>query len=180
MKNLDLVFIKISLVIQSVLSRVRYSMRPHSFGFPRIRGKLLCLGEGRIEFGQNCVVNGGYVANPVSLVDRTIFSAIHPSSRIIFGSGVGISAARIFALKEVRVGSGSMIGANVMIFDNDFHHLPLSEGQRSIEGMPVHIGRRVFIGSGAIILKGVSIGDDSIIGAGAIVRNNVGSGVTVI
>jgi galactoside O-acetyltransferase len=43
----------------------------------------------------------------------------------------------------------------------------------------VKIGSNVWIGSGAIILPGVTIGDDSIVAAGAVVRSDVPSGVLV-
>jgi maltose O-acetyltransferase len=46
-------------------------------------------------------------------------------------------------------------------------------------GLPVHIGRNVWIGGGAIVLPGVSIGDDAIAGAGSGVTRDVPPGVTV-
>jgi maltose O-acetyltransferase len=45
---------------------------------------------------------------------------------------------------------------------------------------PVHIGHRVFVGAGAIVLPGSTIGDNSIIGAGAVVRGEIPAGVVVI
>ena len=46
-------------------------------------------------------------------------------------------------------------------------------------GKPVRIGRNVWIGGGAIILPGVSIGDDALIGAGSVVTRDVPAAVTV-
>ena len=43
----------------------------------------------------------------------------------------------------------------------------------------VHIGRRVYVGAGAIILPGVTIGDESVIGAGSVVRREVAPGAVV-
>ena len=45
-------------------------------------------------------------------------------------------------------------------------------------GRPVRIGRNVWIGAGAIILPGVSIGDDALIGAGSVVTRDVPAGAT--
>ena len=45
-------------------------------------------------------------------------------------------------------------------------------------GRPKHIGRNVWIGGGAIILPGVTIGDDALIGAGSVVTRDVPAGVT--
>jgi maltose O-acetyltransferase len=46
-------------------------------------------------------------------------------------------------------------------------------------GRPVSIGRNVWIGGGAIILPGVTVGDDAIIGAGSVVTRDVAAGKTV-
>lgn len=44
----------------------------------------------------------------------------------------------------------------------------------------VHIGKRVYVGAGAIILPGVTVGDDAVVGAGAVVRRDVDPGTIVI
>ena len=63
-----------------------------------------------------------------------------------------------------------------MIFDNDFHS-PVGEwtwGDATPDNpKPIIIGRGVFIGARAIILKGVTIGDRAIVGAGAVVTKDV-------
>jgi len=63
-----------------------------------------------------------------------------------------------------------------MIFDNDFHS-PVGDwnwGNAAPDNpKPVIIGRGVFIGARAIILKGVTIGDRAIVGAGAVVSKDV-------
>ena len=45
---------------------------------------------------------------------------------------------------------------------------------------PSTIGSNVWIGSGAIILPGVSIGDDAVIGAGSVVTRDVPPGATAV
>ncbi|WP_286202790.1 DapH/DapD/GlmU-related protein [Burkholderia sp. THE68] len=47
-------------------------------------------------------------------------------------------------------------------------------------GRPIRIGRNVWIGAGAIILPGVTIGDDALIGAGSIVTRDVPAGMTAV
>lgn len=47
-------------------------------------------------------------------------------------------------------------------------------------GRPIAIGRNVWTGGGAIILPGVTIGDDALIGAGSVVTRNVPPGATVV
>lgn len=46
-------------------------------------------------------------------------------------------------------------------------------------GRPVTIGQNIWVGGGAIILPGVTVGDDAIIVAGSVVTRDVPSGATV-
>jgi len=64
----------------------------------------------------------------------------------------------------------------VNIFDSDFHGLV---DRRQPVKSAVKIGNNVFIGSRAIILKGVHIGDNSTIAAGAVVTGEVPANVVV-
>jgi len=69
--------------------------------------------------------------------------------------------------------------SGAMIIDNDFHAFD-EPSQRwineySARARPIVIGRNVFIGARAIILKGVTIGDRAVIGAGAVVTQDIPS-----
>ena len=44
----------------------------------------------------------------------------------------------------------------------------------------VHIGKNVWIGSGAIILPGVTIGDNTVIGAGSVVTKDIPANVVAV
>jgi galactoside O-acetyltransferase len=46
--------------------------------------------------------------------------------------------------------------------------------------LPVHIGKNVWIGAGAIILPGVTIGDNSVIGAGSVVTKDIPANVVAV
>lgn len=76
---------------------------------------------------------------------------------------------------EIWMGENSFCGHNVMMitgkhFRDD--HTLLQFGAVK-DGQDIHIGKRVWICSGAIILGDVAVGDDSIIAAGAIVTKDV-------
>ena len=79
----------------------------------------------------------------------------------------------------IRIGDRAQIGPMVQILTAD-HPRNAAARDAGLEfGKPVSIGRNVWIGGGALILPGVTIADDAIIGAGAVVTRNVAAGVTV-
>ena len=80
----------------------------------------------------------------------------------------------------VTIGAGTQIGPAVQIYAAD-HPRDAAERRTGVEfGRPVHIGRSVWIGGGAIILPGVKIGDDAVIGAGSVVARDVPAGATAL
>ena len=91
-------------------------------------------------------------------------------ARILIGSGTYLNRnTEIVASHIVTLGRDCKIGRDVIIMDTDQHPVPGVHGALS----PVTIEDRVWIGARAIVLKGVTIGHDSIIGAGAIVTRDV-------
>lgn len=87
-----------------------------------------------------------------------------------------MSAAVVCAGLCIEIGEGTILGAGAMVLDNDFHS-PEGEWGWATEhrtgAKPIHIGRGVFIGARAIVLKGVTIGDRAVLGAGAVVTKDV-------
>src|SRR5262245_5784165 len=75
----------------------------------------------------------------------------------------------VVAAGSVSIGRDCMIARDVIIVDSDQHALPGAE----LVVRPVMIEDRVWVGSRAIILKGVTIGHDSVVGAGAVVTRSV-------
>jgi maltose O-acetyltransferase len=79
----------------------------------------------------------------------------------------------------IRIGNKSQFGPMVQILTADH---PRDAGQRDagVEfGQAITIGRNVWVGGGALILPGVTVADDAIIGAGAVVTRDVSAGITV-
>lgn len=79
----------------------------------------------------------------------------------------------------IEIGEDTQIGPNVQILTADHPRDPRERETGVERGIPVKIGRNVWIGGGAIILPGVTVGDDAIIGAGAVVTRDVPEGATV-
>ena len=82
----------------------------------------------------------------------------------------------ILDVTTVTIGDGTQIGPGVQILTADHPRDPLQRKQKLEFGRPVVIGANVWIGGGAIILPGVTIGDDAIIGAGSIVTRAIPAG----
>lgn len=81
---------------------------------------------------------------------------------------------------EVTIGEGAQIGPAVQIYSADHPRDP-SQRREGLElGRPVRIGRHVWIGGGAILLPGITIGDDAVVGAGSVVARDVEAGSTVV
>jgi maltose O-acetyltransferase len=87
---------------------------------------------------------------------------------------------QIIAEKSVRIGRECLIGDSVLILDSDFHHIdPIRRHEPGVPSSPVVLGDRVWIGSRAIILKGVEIGEGSVVAAGSVVTRSVSPRVVV-
>jgi maltose O-acetyltransferase len=84
----------------------------------------------------------------------------------------------ILDVVAVTIGGGTQIGPAVQIYAADHPRDPEQRRTGAEFGRPVVIGRNVWIGGGAIILPGVTIGDDAIIGAGSVVTRDVPAGAT--
>lgn len=75
----------------------------------------------------------------------------------------------MMAAGGITIDDDAQIAANVQLISNN-HDL---ENRMVITCKPVHIGRRTWIGAGATILPGVTIGENSVVGAGSVVTHDV-------
>jgi len=148
------------------------------YGVPKI-----CRAPGaKIVLGENTSLRSRTASN-VLLARYCILAATREGAVLEIGDNVGISGATLVATTGIFVGPRTLIGAEAMIIDSDFH--PLDPAERRIHqtagtlSSPVRVGSDVFIGARALILKGVSIGDGAVIGAGAVVTKDVLPGAIV-
>ena len=94
---------------------------------------------------------------------------------IVFGNNVLLNGCLIAAVKRIEIGDSTIIGPKTSILDTNGHGID----DAPTKVAPIKIGSHVWIGQGVIILKGVTIGDNSIIGAGSVVTKDVDSNTIV-
>ncbi len=81
---------------------------------------------------------------------------------------------------HIYIGDYTMIGPNVTIATAGHPILPELREQVYQYNMPVHIGRNCWIGAGAILMPGVTVGDNTVIGAGSVVTKNIPADVVAV
>jgi len=112
------------------------------------------------------------VAASDNRVRLSVWSDIQVSGQIRIGNycllcpGVRISSA-----SKINIGENCMLASGVYVTDSDWHDIynRLALGKTE----PVDIADNVWIGDSAIVCKGLSIGENSIIGAGAVVVHSI-------
>ena len=81
---------------------------------------------------------------------------------------------------HIHVGDYTMFGPNVIVATAGHPLLPELREQLYQFNMPIPIGRNCWIGAGAIIMPGVSIGDNTVIGAGSVVTKDIPANVIAV
>lgn len=139
-----------------------FNQLPYSAG--KERGQLAKALFGSV--GKGCIVRGPFFCDY--------------GKNITLGDGVYFNFnCVILDVCPVKIGSRSMFGPGVQIL-TALHPIDAEERATWVEyGSPITIGEDVWVGGGAIICPGVTVGNRSIIGAGAVVTKNVPDDVIV-
>ena len=81
---------------------------------------------------------------------------------------------------HIYVGDCTMFAPNVTVATAGHPILPSLREKACQFNMPVHIGKNCWIGAGALIMPGVSIGDNTVIGAGSVVTKDIPPNVVAV
>jgi acetyltransferase-like isoleucine patch superfamily enzyme len=149
-------------------------------GVPELRVPVVLAGQGRIGFGSRVVF--GWEQSPGFLSGYSYVEARNPGSEVTFGDETQLNNGVTFASEGpgIAVGRRCLIGTGVHVYDSDFHALEASRRRDAPPRMArVEIGDDVFIGTNALVLKGVTLGAGSVVGAGAVVLAGVPPGAVV-
>lgn len=133
----------------------------HDTSVVRVRegASFFCNGVVSLQRGVRVVVDGG---------------------RLSIGHGTNVNGigTKILCAQAITIGEFCTFSWDVQVLDNDFHAITV-DGVEQPSAAPVTIGDRVWVGTRAIILKGVTIGDGAVVAAGAVVTKDVPAGAVV-
>lgn len=136
---------------------------------------------------------GLVLGDRVKVYTWTAFS-VEPTGRVVVGADATLVGAVFMCAGDITIGERVIVSYNVTIADCDFHPRDpderirdaianAPEGDRSqrppLVSRPVVIEDDVWVGIGAIVLKGVTIGRGARVGAGAVVTSDVPAGAWV-
>ena len=168
---------RIIIILSTLLFKLKLKSYSCSYGKNlKVNGRvyLKLLKKNLITIGNDVTINSRFPSNLVGITNYTVFQIID-EGRILIGNNCGITSTIFSSRSNIEIGPNVKIGANVRIFDHDFHSLDYMkrrntyEDRKFVKTNNVIIGDDVFIGTNSIILKGVRIGPRSIIGAGSVV-----------
>ena len=167
--------------ISKILSRiylyannVEFKLPIYCYGIPIIainRG-------GEFSIGKNFIMVNSAISNLIGRSQKCSFY-VGENAKLQIGDNVGMSSTSIVCTNEVTIGNDVRIGGNTVIYDTDFHSLVAEQRIQSdddkinTKNAAVNIQDRVFIGAHTTILKGVTIGENSIVGACSVVTKSI-------
>jgi acetyltransferase-like isoleucine patch superfamily enzyme/glycosyltransferase involved in cell wall biosynthesis len=128
-----------------------------------------------ITIGSGCMFNSSPFSNPFGVNHPCIIVTGSPAAEIVIGENSGLTGSSILAVTGIRIGSNVLIGANTKIMDVDGHAMTPGNkiGQGFGASAPICIEDGVWIGANSLVLKGVTIGKNTIVGANSLVNRSL-------
>ncbi len=148
----------------------------------RLRGRLLArrYGATGLRVGRSVVVEGPSrvtLGAGVSLKSHVFLGASGPQGAIGIGARTRVDRQTVlYGQGGLHIGAGCAIAAGVIIYSQS-NQYAASPGapvlSQPVVYAPVHVGDDVWIGAGAVLLPGVTVGDHAVVAAGAVVTRDV-------
>jgi acetyltransferase-like isoleucine patch superfamily enzyme len=136
-----------------------------------------------VSFGEGVVVQSFTNLYGCSIGDGT---RIGPYVEVQRGAAIGARCkiqSHTFVCEGVTIEDEVFVGHGVMFINDKLPRATTEEGELQTEAdwtlLPTVVERRASIGSGAVVLGGVTIGTGALVGAGAVVTKDVPSGTVV-
>ncbi|MEI6285442.1 MAG: DapH/DapD/GlmU-related protein [Bacillota bacterium] len=179
------------------LNRIRLWMLRKQNRNILIKNRIIILGDFpyfKLFKGSKCIIHNNVVINSDFRKTNTALAykckfAMGYEGIIEIGENTHLNGVSITAYKNVKIGRDCQIASATFITDTDFHPVDPVERLKQVTKKPfnldtvnkkeVIIGDNVWIGWGAIILKGVEIGNNSIVAAGSVVTGKFPDNVII-
>ncbi len=120
------------------------------------------------EVGEGCYIESPFYANMGG-------AHVHFGKNVYCNFGVTMVDDT-----HIYVGDATMLAPHVTVATAGHPILPELREQGYQYNAPVHIGRNCWIGAGALIMPGVTIGDNTVIGAGSVVTKDIPANVVAV
>ncbi len=159
-----------------------------------IYGTLTVHGQGRVTLGADVWVQGSMLIDASGEVivghhsgfgcyrnQENRITVRESSARVIIGSFCFFNGAEVTASTSIVFQDRCLV-SDALIEDSDYHSIQINrmDPDAVVKSFPIHIGSNVWVGARAVILKGVTIGNNSVVGLGTIVRKSVPENCVVI
>jgi acetyltransferase-like isoleucine patch superfamily enzyme len=139
------------------------------FGFTRFR-RHPC---SRIVIGPGCQFRSSHASNPSGINRPCLLTTLAEGAEIGIGPNCGFSGTTIVCSTKIFLGERVRCSPNTWIIDTDGHWDDFRTGANA----PVCIGNGVWLGANVSVMKGVSIGDNTVIAAGSLVTRSLPANV---
>ena len=170
-------FRKIGILLNYLTNKLILFKNRVSYGTNiKMKGKLFISNYGKLIIGDNFKAHSGKYATTIG-GDTILRLIVQKGAQLTIGDNVGISNSTIVCWNKIEIGDYVYIGGGCKIWDTDFHSIEpierIQNNDKNIKTASIKIGDYAFIGGSSIILKGVTIGKNSVVGAGSVVTKNI-------
>lgn len=131
----------------------------------QVQGHLVAGNRGRMNIGDGVGISSTIATTEIVAEDNG-FLEIGEGTFINYGCSISAS-------EHVRIGNHCHIGTYTIIMDNDFHHVEPERRHERPKSGPIILEDNVWLGARVTVLKGVTIGKDSVVGAGSVVTKDI-------
>jgi UDP-2-acetamido-3-amino-2,3-dideoxy-glucuronate N-acetyltransferase len=137
-----------------------------------------------VTFGDNVIVYSFTNLYGCRIGDNTrIGPFVEVQRGAVIGSNCKIQS-HTFICDGVEIEDEVFVGHGTMFINDNYPRATTEQGELQSEHdwtlLPIVVGRRATLGSGAVVLGGVRIGEAATVGAGAVVTHDVAPGETVM
>lgn len=135
--------------------------------------KLVIKGRGRVVFGAN--------VNAWAHEERNVIIAFERDVTIRIGDNVRLNGVGLMAKRGITIGDNCILGSTLLV-DTDFHSLQRDRATNPhapVLNAPIFVRNNVWLAGQTVVLKGVTIGENSVVGFRAVVTRDVPSDVVV-